>query len=71
MRGGKRTLAFDRSVILGNRTKINVAIQDLNAALQSLNHLDNEKSKRNADKVRKALELLIQYNVENVKLGHF
>lgn len=60
---------YDRALILGNRVRINSAIQELNFALANLRAVNSAENSKNVTKVRKALTLLVQYNCSNVKRG--
>jgi hypothetical protein len=60
---------YDRALILGNRLRINSAIQELNSALANLRGVESKQSQSNVAKIRKAVNLLVSYNVENTERG--
>lgn len=60
---------FDIALVLGNRQRINSAIQELNYALANLKVVESLELKENVRKIMKAVNLLVEYNCKNVENG--
>ena len=60
---------YDRALILGNRLKVNSAIQDLQSALQNLRGVDAPELADEVMKLMQALELMQDYNKSMVDHG--
>ena len=60
---------YDKALILGNRLKVNSAIQELDFALRNLQAVDDEKILTDVEKLELALALMKEYNEAMVAHG--